>query len=191
MRIEPIDDGGFFRSACVFQMTVRDAFLEGAWLPLGLTYGLFALGAGGLCYLQHERDNLERLLRDEGRSLDRFAPAALAALLAEALGRSKNASHDVLASPLHLREYGVGCFGGDYRLNPREWDRAAPQLTAPRLCGDAEAGWQLEFCSVFGWMHDKQTLFRHRYRFSPDYRIESSQQILSRKIFARVPLVRY
>jgi hypothetical protein len=113
----------------------------------------------------------------------------LASLLAEALGRDHNRSHSVLKSADHLSNYDDGV--GAYELNAREWERVRNDVEAPALSGNAASGWQLRFYSVYGWMHEKQTLVRHRYSFGPDFRIEGSQEILSRKIFSTTPAVRY
>jgi hypothetical protein len=187
------EDGRFFRRSCLFDLHARDRLLECAVLPSGGTCGLFSLDDDGLRYFNHRQDNLEELLRREGRPLDACAPMVLARLVAEALGREGNASHDVLASAQQLAKYdgGLNAFGGAYEIDLREWERVQPSVAAPALASDRGSGWRLEFCSVFGWMHEKQRLIRHRVRFAPDYRIEHEQEALSRKIFDRTPSLRY
>lgn len=188
--IELLEDEGFFRNCCVFWVTARERILEGSLMPLGGTYGLFALGASGLSYLHHRKENLESLFREEGRSLEECPPLVLASLLAEALGRKCNSSHDVLRSAEHLAKYNEGTLEA-CKVNSRELERVRPSLMPPMVVGNAKTGWKVEFVSVFGWMHEKQTLMHHRYRFDPDFRIEQEHQILSRKIFKSVPGIMY
>jgi hypothetical protein len=191
--IELFQDGGFFRASCIFWLYAREHFLEGAVLPSGGTFGLFASGPNGLRYLHRRQQNIEELLRTEKQPLDSCEPFILACLLAEALGREKNSSHDVLRSADHLERYDGhrGGFGGGYAVDPKEWQRVRASLHPPVIAGSAISGWQLEFCSVFGWMHMKQTLLHHRVRFSPELRIELSQQVLSDRIFSAMPGIVY
>lgn len=188
--IELLEDAGFFRACCVFQVTAFERILEGSLIPFGGTFGLFALGAGGFSYLHHRKENLEAVFREEGRPLEEFAPVVLASLLAEALGRKCNSSHDVLRSAEHLVKYNEGTLEA-CKVNPRELERFRSSLVPPTVVGNAKTGWKVEFVSVFGWMHLKQKLIRHRYRFDPDFRIEYEHQILSRKIFKSVPTIMY
>lgn len=189
-QIVPFEDGEFFRRTCVFTVWVRDHLLEGAILPCGGTFGLFSLSQKGLRYLNRRQDNVEELLREEGRALNECAPTVLASFVAEALGRECNSSHDVLASPEYLAKY-PSDFAHDYELDAQEWARVQTRIAAPMLTGDGGTGWQLEFCTVFGWMHEKQTLIRHRYGFAPDFRIVHEKEVLSRRIFKRTPQILY
>jgi len=192
-RITPFEDGGFFRRSCVFEVFARDHLLEGTVLPSGGTFGLFSLDADGLHYLNHRREDVEKLLRGEERALNECAATVLASLVVEALGRERNHSHALLESPDQLANFKgeLQEFGGGYKVNVREFDRVRARIVGPSLSGDTGSGWLLEFCTVFGWMHEKQKLIRHRCRFAPDFRIECDKDVLSNKIFKRTPGVRY
>jgi hypothetical protein len=193
-QVVPLEDHGFFRRTCVFHVFARGVRLEAAVVPSRqTTFGLFSLSPTGLRYLQHRQDNVEELLREEGRALDECAPTVLASLVADAFGRDLNSSHDVLASSEFLMRYQRerGTSGGGYELNPREWDRVHTRVTAPLLMGDSGSGWRLRFCTVFGWMHDKQQLIHHDYGFAADFRIQHREEVLSRRIFKRTPHARY
>lgn len=191
-RIEPFPDGGFFRASCVFWVFARDRILDAPVLPSGGSFGLFALGAGGFRCLSQQRRHFERLLREEGRPLEECDSLVLASLLAKALLRQGSISHDVLESA-DLSEYrgGLGRFGGGYQLDVREWERVRARVIAPAISGDAGTGWRLDFCSVVGWMHQKQTLVRHLFRFRPDFRMSAWKRVLSRRIFERTPSIMY
>jgi len=193
-RIELFQDGGFFRRSCVFWVYAKGLLLEGSVLPAGGSFGVFSLGPdGALRSLNRRQDEVEALLQGEGRPLDECAPGVLASLIAEALGRQRNDSHAVLESAEHLARYdgGMRGAGGGYEVDARELERARPSISAPAISGNAGTGWWLEFCTVFGWMHEKRTLLRHRCRFSPDFRLHLEQEVLSRAIFSQTPGVIY
>jgi DNA-binding transcriptional ArsR family regulator len=191
-KVAPFPDAGFFRTSCVFRVSVRDRFLEAPILPSGGSFGLFAFGSSGLRYLSHQRQQIERLLREEKRFLDECDPQVLASLLAEALLTQRSISHHALESS-NLPEYngGIGRFSGLYQVDAREWDRVRNRVASPALSGDAGNGWRLQFCSVVGWMHQKQMLVSHLFRFRPDFRIQHRKQVLSGRIFARMPSLMY
>lgn len=192
-KVEPFDDGGWLRASCVFFVFTRDGLLEGRVLPSGGSFGLFALGPGGLQYLNRQPERLAELLRHEDLSLETCSPMVLAELVSEALGRDGNEAHAVLSSQEHLERYdgGLDVVRDQYQLNPTEWERVRHLVHAPAITGTKATGWQLEFCSLFGWMHLKENLVRHRFRLSGEYHIVQEQQILSRRIFKAVPGIRY
>jgi hypothetical protein len=191
--IVPFGDGGFFLRSCVFQVTAPAGLLEGHFLPTGGSFGLFALSPIGLSYLTRRREAVEALFRQEGRPIDEGNSFALACFFAETLDRNGNASGDILRSAEDLASYtgGRDGFGGDYVLDPVEWNRVRTSVDAPVIVGDAQSGWRLEYCSVFGWMHAKDALSKHRVGIDPDFRIEAKETVLSSKIFSRMPGVRY
>lgn len=199
----PFDDGGFFQRSCVFRLMARDRVFERPTLPGGGSFGLCALGPEGLRCLEHHQDDVEALLRGVDAEVQRCEPRILASLLLEALESGPHAGHGVLESADHLLHYGrdQSWARHGYRVSASEWDRVRARVVSPTLVPDATATWRLECCSVLGWMHDKRTLVWHRYRFSPrqvepyrtasSFRIEHEQQVLSRRIFDRVPDLRY
>ena len=191
--IGKFEDDGFFRRTCIFYVRIRDGFLEVRVLPGASSLGLFSLDDEGFRYLNHRKDYIEDLLRKEARP-NECPPKVLASLLTEALGSKRCLSHDVLESPDYLINYQrPGKVDPDdcYEINSQEWERVQPYVISPELSGDSESGWILEFCSIFGWMHEKQKLIRHRYRISPDFRIKCEEGILSQKIFKSTPHIRY
>ena len=187
--IQLFDDEGCFRRSCFFFVCVGGYFLEAPILSNGGTFGLFALLDDGPRYLNHRQEELEHVLRVESRPLSEYPPTVLASLVVEAIGRDGSESHDVLTSAEHLASYRSQV--GGYEISRGEWERVNESVTGPTITGDITRGWLLEFCSLFGWMHEKQYLIRHRCRFGPDFRITRDEQILSQKIFKQTPGVRY
>ena len=192
-RVEPFDDGGFFRRSCVFRVFARDKLLAGTVLPSGGSYGLFALGEAGLQVLNDRAELLEDLFRRESRPLEDGSPNALARLLVESVGLKGWNSHAVIDSPEGVRGYGGGpeAFGGGYHLDLDEWARVAGSFVSPSLTGNSRSGWMLEFCTVYGAMHCKNDLMYHRFGFTSDFRIQHESTCLSSRIFKQVPMVMY
>jgi hypothetical protein len=192
-RVELCEDGGFFRRSCLFRVFANDNYLAGTVLPSGGSYGLFALGEAGLQYLNHRHDLLEDVFRRESRPLQEGSPNALARMLVESVGLNGWNSHDVIDSLEGLRGYrgGPEAFGGGYHLDMDEWAHVAGSLVSPSVSGDGRSGWTLECCTVYGAMHCKNDLIRHRFAFTTDFRIQHDSTSLSGRIFKRVPMVTY
>lgn len=192
-RIIPFDDGGFFSRTSVFEIYASSDLLEGHVLPSGGTFGLFAVGDAGFLYLNRNSKAIESLLHEEGRPLNEGNPRALARLFSEALLREGNRSADVVSSVEDIASYGgVGeHLAGQYEVNASELDRIRPTVRAPSIVDDGPSGWRLEYCAVYGWMHDKTTLTRQQFNVDREFRLKRETNILSRRIFSRTPQVRY
>lgn len=195
-KVRPMDDGGFFRGWRIAEVFVFGApRLEGTMLPSGGSFGLFARTTAGRApralYLSRRRRHLEEVLRDEGRPLTEARPAALAAIVMEALGRRGNDSHTVVASTEQVAGFGY-LYGADGFVADRaELRRCGPDIEAPRITEDA-GGWTLTCCTVFGWMHDKRRLLRHEVRVRrDDWTLALRSRVLSPAIFRAVPGLRY
>jgi hypothetical protein len=183
--------------------------LEWGALPGRTSHGTFAVGLDGFHYLNRRREEVEALFRQEPEALIDTAPEHLAAFLADVLGRRLNESHEVLRSAEHLMRYDLlGSFSGPYEIDSREWQRVRSRFVIPTR-REEPWGFRLEFCSVYGWMHYKRRLTRqtydlalstpspaaHRYRELPPtvqtVHIHHSEQVLSERIFAKLPMVTY
>lgn len=192
--IEPFPDRGFFVHSRIVQLVASDGLLEGHFLPSGGSFGLFSISPGGpdgFRYLQRRPAHLSAVLAYEARPLTSDHAEMLASLLAEALGRRGNYSHHVLRTPEHLLDYGNESGRRSYEVDPDELRRVRPALIAPTVRDAADGGWTLAYCTLYGWMHDVNTLFRHEHRITADYRITSEHRTLSRRIFRNMPTVMY
>ena len=79
----------------------------------------------------------------------------------------------------------------DYEVDPAEWQAVSTDIVPFRFTGDAERGWELEFTSLFGWMHECNQLVRHRHVIAPDFEVTLNSTLLSKRIFRRVPSIIY
>jgi hypothetical protein len=191
-KVAPFEDGRYFRHARLLEVFVRGNILEGHVLPSGGSFGLFAVKQAGIRYLNRRPSDVEAVLRAEERNLDEYPPLPLARLFAEALLRRGNESDDVLPSHDALTSYdgGLNGFGGRYEVDSAEWNRVKNEFVRPTVSA-GRSGWEIEFCSLRGWMHDKQNLIHYRFHSDVDCRLKTDSRVLSRKVFKAVPMLRY
>ena len=156
-------------------------------LPSLSSSGMFAFDGMSLSYLNHtDPEDLQRVLADEGRPLDQADAYLLASIFAEAILRRDNHDHVVLRSPDMLIQYDKR-----YQLDQREFIRCVDQIKSPSVASDSQGGWLMSFLTLHGWMHEKETLARQGVQISANFSIRHQEAILSRKIFSRVPHIKY
>lgn len=196
-------DAAPFQQSCLFWVWATGVTLENTLLPGRIRSGLFAYGPGGYRYVSRRRAAVEALLDADARPLDEYDPIALARVLLDALANQGPYTHAMLDQPARLTSATPveGHPGRGYRVDESEARRCLPMLSAPAIHGNEQSGWTLEVCTLYGWMHDKRTLCRLRYRIRctpgdyrrrpTGFRIEERVETLSERIFRDVPLVRY
>ncbi|MGD9683905.1 MAG: hypothetical protein AB7W16_22280 [Candidatus Obscuribacterales bacterium] len=191
--IEPFEDGGFFERNRLFTIRARDVRLEGACLPAGGTYGVFAYDGQRLLYLQGNpktrAERLGELLASEGKPLDSGDPARLASLFFECLYREGNDSHELIPSEEALLSYQQLEF--PYEVNKKELPKVSERLKPPAIVDDGVHGWRISALSVHGWMHRKTTLSETDIAVSRDFKVTHRQTALSKAIFSSTPGLRY
>ena len=63
-------------------------------------------------------------------------------------------------------------------------------IIKPRLT-NLDNNWILEFTTLSGWMHTKNTLVMNKVSFSPDYKISSVEETLSSNVYSQIPNIYY
>ena len=63
-------------------------------------------------------------------------------------------------------------------------------IVQPRLT-KLDSNWILEFTTLSGWMHNKNTLVLRRISFSPDYEISSVGKTLNNNVYSHIPMINY
>lgn len=191
-----------FRQSCLFWAWATGVQLEQTILPGRTRLGLFAYGPGGYHYLSRRRATLEQILDNEGRPLDDFDPSLIAKVFLDVLANQGPYTHALIRSHLTLDTLSKAGFDPrEYRLDEQEWKRWNHLITAPYCVGDEQHGWSLELFTFYGWMHDKRTLCRIRYRIHckpgsyrerpTNFRIAEQIEPLSSKIFRDIPILGY
>ncbi len=194
LRVTPFDDGGFFERQRIFFVNVRGHHLEGQMLPSGGSFGYCAaLDDGTYRYLNRRPGNLSLAFQREGRPLSEGKARPLAELFVECLGRRGNNSHHVVESSADILEYGSHRKGrhNQYVVNSEALEQHGPSLQPPSIIDEDEA-WVVRCHTVYGWMHQKTDLISNHYRVDKaSFAIERESDVLSRKIFTAVPMIRY
>jgi len=177
----------FGSSACA-----AGVYLEQTVVPGRTRLGLFAFGPGGYRYLSRRRSEVEALLDADARPIDDYSPSLLAQFFLDTLANLGPYTHALIVSPAQISA-GAAFQGFDPRgLDRHEWERCKHLVTAPTCSGDEHRGWTLEFFTLYGWMHDKRTLCRLRYRIRcapggyrrrpTGFRIEERVETLSERL---------
>jgi|GEM_PF-2891993 len=188
---------GPFSESCLFWAWATGVSLEQTVVPGRTRLGLFAFGPGGYRYLSRRRSEVEALLDADARPIDDYSPTLLAQFFLDTLANLGPYTHALIVSPAQISA-GAAFQGFDPRgLDRHEWERCKHLVTAPTCTGDEHRGWTLEFFTLYGWMHDKRTLCRLRYRIRcapggyrrrpTGFRIEERVETLSERLL-RAPL---
>jgi hypothetical protein len=79
-----------------------------------------------------------------------------------------------------------------YRVDEPALQSVANAIVAPSLSGSTTQGWNLEFVTVEGWMHQKEHLGVERYEISPAFNVvRLTRVVLHERIFRETPRVIY
>ena len=199
--VREYEDENPFERHTLFWVYARAPEIGAHVLPSLSTIGLFCRGPAGYQHLTMRIPALEAVLAAEGRAVLSCAPTGLARVVCEVLRNREGAALALVESEQQLRREDP--FGGldGYELNPKAWTLVSDNFTAPTISSVAEDLTALEFCAAHGWMHDKQELHRIRMTIenSPasyrkagkPVRVATEHQVLTRRLFNKVPMVKY
>jgi hypothetical protein len=191
-------DCGFFRRHGLFSAIASRDVLPFPALPSG-SWGIFATDERqNLRLLKPDDDSVSALLLAEARPLDEAAPHDLAQVICDIWLRRATYRHSVVTDSAALENFGDGA----YAVDRAELAKVAPAFRPPSIqvvatVGDtyresSNAHWRLEFTTAYGWMHDQQELGVETIDVSSRFSLSrSKRRVLSKRIFARTPNVRY
>ena len=81
--------------------------------------------------------------------------------------------------------------GGNYEANDQELSRVEGIVVDPAIA-HREGHWLVSYCTLYGWMHQMNTLIAHECKIArDDFSIDMTESVLSRKVFKCMPMVRY
>jgi hypothetical protein len=182
------NDRGFFRYQTIYILDVSGVMLSHRVLPIGGSVGTFAWDGSHLLRLTREQpDNLRTALAREGRPLDEADPHAMAELLAEVLLSGQNYHHHVLHSAGQLREGAYSSYG----LKEAEWSRLSGTIFPPTITRKAEQGWAIECWTLYGWMHNTNSVVHCQFRVSLTYAVQPIWNVACDELFASIPQITY
>ncbi len=79
----------------------------------------------------------------------------------------------------------------NYEANDQELSRVEGIVVDPAIA-HREDHWLVSYCTLYGWMHQMNTLIAHECKIArDDFSIDMTESVLSRKVFKCMPMVRY
>jgi hypothetical protein len=146
-------------------------------------FGIFAFDGHTLLPLEGSVENLQTLFQTEQPLLDDVAPARVAELVVEAVGRRGNAHHTLATfESLERMEDSGLCV-----LDRRELARISP-LPAATL-ETSKDGWILRFATRFGELNMDDEVYEWRVEVSRRFEVQVQLDLLSSRIFSSRPFV--
>jgi hypothetical protein len=187
--------GPFLREHRIFETCCEFRRLEYFMLPSGISCGLFVTDGKKIQYLFGDRRKvLADIFKTESIQLQKMDSMAVAEFLSEVLLTNRNASASILHSKddiFKMTDAKYKKVGLDYVLNESERYKYEDQIAPPRVTGNSKAGWSIEFYTLFGWMHETQTVSHHTVNVSPNYEITDDKEVLSDRVFSKLPNILY
>ncbi len=160
-------------------------------LPHG-SYGYYAANGFTATRLTRESKEIESILADEWSDLPAADPVLLASVVLKFFDGGIKASHHVLKDVGSLRDFGESKYSSkNYELNERQLAKVLAKIgeTNSVLSRDHLAIRAVTLC---GWMHRKQNLGVESFTIDQKGNVSFARRcVLSRRIFARVPGIRY
>ena len=200
---EPVAvEDGLLQDHVVFTVGGEDGLLPLPCLPMG-SAGWFASSADELWLLWPGSSSVEDLLRREGAPLDDAEPVRFGPVLLECAFRNGRNQHVVIRELDHLRHFSAPGIAHEYEWNDTVLRQAEEAFAPPHIeCfSTPEASsyrtrrrhrWRLVCMTLHGWMHNLQNLGIETIEVSSDYVLtRGKRQVLSKRVFASMPIVSY
>lgn len=177
-------EGGFFRKHSILEITIIPGdYLAWPHLPgRHASTGLFAFDGETLYYLHGDQAQLEAIFRAEARPIHQTNAYHMAYFLTKVL-LGEEGHHLILSSDLDMLTHGVG----DYELNFEEMKSWLGRILSPKILGDSETGWRLEFSTLSEALLKPNTITNYHFYISPDFSITIEKIILTGNAFSRLP----
>ena len=160
-------------------------------LPGG-SMGYYAANGHTATRLTRQSKEIESVLSADWKQLASTDPVLLASLILRFYDGGIHASHHVLKNLEALL-----CFGDsqrpfrDYELNEKALSKVKEEIGSTEAVQDSDA-LMIRAITLCGWMHDKRNLGIESFAVARDGRLSfQKRHVLSRKIFSRVPMIRY
>lgn len=189
--IQELPDQCPFRRHRLFIIHGRTKQFDFPTLPNG-SYAYYAANGQFATRLTRKNKEIGSVLAAEWDELPALDAVCLASLILKFFDAGIKASHHVLKNADALRVFGNLPSGAKrYELNQMEFAKALPMIgsTSSTLNGQLLAVRAVTLC---GWMDDKQNLGIESFTVGADGSVAfAKRHVLSRRIFVRVPAIRY
>jgi hypothetical protein len=191
-RVDVVDDSGFFQHNKILRIVVSGNILSTRILPSGGSLELFAYDGKNLISLNSKK-NMSSVLRSENRPLEEAKPTFLASLFCQTILGHGDYVQDLISSTDDVLKFenGEGLFRGNYKVDQEELKKCADKIIPVTLVGDHKSGWTIRFSTLQGYMHELNTICNYEISILPDYDITVKENVLSEKIFSKIPKIMY
>ena len=173
----------------LFSAWIEGGFLDAYILPTLTSQANFATDGTEILYLgggaEKRKVHFEKILKAEQLPMHEVDPSVLADLFCSILLDNGNRGQSIVAAVSDLESK------PEYEIDTDERTKYANRIVAPIVREAGEQGWILEFYALEGWMHETNTLMFHRYSVSRSYDIGHMGEVISERVFSRVPDIVY
>jgi hypothetical protein len=180
-----------FNKHCIFKVTIsepyyleiiRDGSIEAK--------GYFASDGKEILYLNHSNlDNIEKLFKEEYIQIEKSDIFDLCWFLSSILLTDGPKSYEMIQTNSELIAYAQTHAG--YEVNDKILKKLEKELHPPKVSGNKEIGWEIEFFTYGGPMHDKREVRLQLIQISPQYKIRPVTEILTTQAFSKIPEIIY
>jgi len=160
-------------------------------LPGG-SRGYYVANGESATRLTREGKEIESVLSAEWDHLSSADPVLLASLILNFYDGGIRATHYVIRDLDALLNFGDAQRPTrDYKLNEKQLSQAVPRIGSTSSRQDADV-LAIRAVTLCGWMHDKRNLGIESFTVNPEgHPSFAKREVLSRKIFTHVPMLRY
>lgn len=181
-----------FHNHRIFQVSIMQGYLEGGVNSFGSS-GYFSTDGHSLLYLSRtNKDNIEALFMAERCQIDAVFKTDkndFLHFLCQTLIADGSIHYNLLFSTSGLVDFEQKNEG--YEVNNKALKKIENKIQAPKISGHKDIGWEIEFYTFNGWMHELKTISRHLVKISTQYEIIHIEQVLTNAAFSRVPAILY
>jgi hypothetical protein len=180
-----------FRRHRLFMIWGPTTLFDFPTLPGG-SLAYFAANGSSAIRLTRKNKEIQRILAAEWRDLPALDAVCLASLILKFFDAGIKDSHHVLPDADALRTYGMSTAGVPrYELNEGELAKALPNIGSTSSVFEGRSV-SIRAVTLCGWMHEKQNLGVESIAIAEDGSVSfAERKVLSRRIFKRVPAIKY
>ena len=189
-RIKPLNYDTIFSKHRIFQVDIDRMYLEIVYPGTFSSSGYFATDGKDILYLNRTNtDNTETLFKNENIQIDELDATTFCSFLSLTILTNGAKSYRVISSVSEIIDFAQANKG--YEVNYVEIGKFGSDIHPPKISGDRESGWEIEFYTFGGWMHEVTTVARHLFKISSQYKIQYAEDILTTQAFSKVPRIMY
>jgi len=190
MRIKPLNYDTIFSKHRIFQVDIDRLYLEIVYPGTMISSGYFATDGKEILYLNRTNtDNIETLFKNENIQIDELDATTFCSFLSQTLLTDRGYSCRVISSVSEIIDFARANKG--YEVNDAEIEKFGSDIHPPKISGDRESGWEVEFYTIGEMMYSAKKVARHLFKISGQYKIQHTEEILTTQAFSKIPHIMY